>query len=116
MNENPPSPTGPQRTLPVELPANLEPAYCNLALIAHSPAEIVIDFARMLPAMPKARITSRVVLSPLVAKAFLRALSDNIAKYESQYGEIRLPDGPSLAERLFGKPTVDPQPEPPKEG
>jgi hypothetical protein len=116
MSEKTPSPSGPPRPLPVELPANLEPVYANLALIAHSPAEIVIDFARMLPAMPKARITSRVILTPLCAKAFLRALTENLAKFEAQYGEIRLPEGPSLAEQLFGKPAVDPQPEPPKEG
>jgi hypothetical protein len=116
MNENPPGATGTPRSLPVELPANLEPLYSNLALIAHSPAEIVIDFARMLPAMPKARITARIVLTPLCAKALLRALADNIAKYESLYGEIRLPEGISLAERLFGKPTIDPQPDTPKEG
>lgn len=116
MNENPPSSAGAPRPIPMELPANLEPVYSNLALIAHSPAEIVVDFARMLPGMPKARVTARIVLTPLCAKAFLRALSDNIAKYETQYGEIRLPEGVSLAERLFGKPTVDPQPDSPKEG
>jgi hypothetical protein len=109
-----PAPGAP-RPLPVELPGNLEPAYANLALIAHSPAEIVLDFARMLPAMPKARIVSRVVLTPLCAKALLRALTDNLAKYEAQYGEIRLPEGPSLAEQLFGKPAGGTQPESPKE-
>ena len=95
-------------TMPVEFPANLEPIYVNLALIAHSPAEIVIDFARMLPAMPKARVCTRVVLSPICAKLLLRALTENIGKYETQFGEIRVPEGPSLAEQLFRKPTIDP--------
>jgi hypothetical protein len=104
------------RPIPLELPGNLEPVYSNLALIAHSPAEIVIDFARMLPGMPKARVYSRVVLTPLCAKALQRALTDNLAKYEGKFGEIHIPEGPSLAEQLFGKPTVDPTPEPPKEG
>jgi hypothetical protein len=115
MSEPKPTPHAPQ-AFPVELPGNLEPAYANLAMIAHSPAEIVIDFARMLPGMPKARVVSRVVLTPLCAKAFLRALGDNIAKYETQFGEIKMPEGPSLAESLFGKPTGGPNPEPPQEG
>jgi hypothetical protein len=110
-----PAPQSP-RPIPLELPAALEPVYANLALIAHSPAEIVVDFARMLPGMPKARVAARVVLTPLVAKALLRALGENITKFEKQYGEIHLPEGPSLAEQLFGKPTGDPGPETPKEG
>lgn len=110
-----PVPSAP-RPIPLELPANLEPAYSNLALIAHSPAEIVIDFARMLPGMPKARVTARVILSPLCAKALLRALGENIAKFEKQFGEIHVPESPSLAEQLFGKPTGDTPTEPPKEG
>jgi hypothetical protein len=104
------------RPIPLELPAALEPVYANLALIAHSPAEIVIDFARMLPGMPKARVAARIVLTPLCAKALLRALGENVAKFEKQYGEIHLPEGPSLAEQLFGKPTGDAGPETPKEG
>jgi hypothetical protein len=116
MTEPQPTPPAAPRPLPLELPGNLEPAYANLALIAHSPAEIVIDFARILPAMPKARICARVILTPLCAKALLRALGENLAKFEKQYGEIRFPDGPSLAEQLFGKPTVDPSPDSPKEG
>jgi hypothetical protein len=116
MSEPSHPPASAPRPIPMELPVNLEPVYSNLALIAHSPAEIVIDFARMLPGMPKARIGARVVLSPLCAKALLRALGDNIAKFEKQFGEIHVPEGPSLAEQLFGKPTGDPSPDAPKEG
>jgi hypothetical protein len=116
MSESQPSTPSAPRPIPLELPGNLEPLYSNLALIAHSPAEIVIDFARMLPGMPKARVCARIVLTPLCAKALLRALTDNLTKFEGQYGEIHIPEGPSLAEQLFGKPTVDPTPEPPKEG
>ncbi len=114
----PPAPA--PRPIPLELPATLEPVYSNLALIAHSPAEIVVDFARMLPGMPKARVVSRVILTPLCAKALLRALGENIAKFEKQFGEIHVPEGPSLAEQLFGKPTgdtpTDTPPDAPKEG
>jgi hypothetical protein len=116
MSEPSKPPAAPPRQIPLELPGNLEPVYSNLALIAHSPTEIVIDFARILPGMPKARVVSRVVLTPLWAKALLRALGDNITKFEKQFGEIHVPEGPSLAEQLFGKPTGDPDPEPPKEG
>jgi hypothetical protein len=116
MSTPPNPPPNPPRAIPLELPGNLEPVYANLALIAHSPAEIVLDFARMLPAMPKARIVSRIVLTPICAKALLKALGDNLAKYETQFGEIRMPEGTSLAEQLFGKPTIDPPPDPPKEG
>jgi hypothetical protein len=119
MNENPAA--NPARALPIEYPSNLEPIYVNLAMIAHSPVEVVIDFARILPAMIKARVVSRVILSPLGAKILMRALTENIAKYETQFGEIRVPEGPSLAEQLFRKPASDPtpdnpQPEAPKEG
>jgi hypothetical protein len=116
MSEPKNPPASAPRQIPLELPGTLEPVYSNLALIAHSPAEIVIDFARILPGMPKARVAARVVLTPLCAKALLRALADNVAKFEKQFGEIHVPEGPSLAEQLFGKPTGDPTPESPKEG
>jgi hypothetical protein len=116
MSEPQPTPPAAPRPIPIELPGNLEPVYSNLALIAHSPAEIVIDFARILPAMPKARICARVILTPLCAKALLRALGENLANFEKQHGEIRMPEGLSLAEQLFGKPTGDPSPDSPKEG
>ena len=70
--------TTPQRTTPpvLELPADTRPAYANLARIAHSPADIVIDFAHLMPGESRARITSRVLMSPLSAKLLLRALTD----------------------------------------
>ncbi|MGB7537096.1 MAG: DUF3467 domain-containing protein [Anaerolineales bacterium] len=118
MSEPIKPPASAPRPIPLELPAALEPVYSNLALIAHSPAEIVIDFARMLPGMPKARVVSRVILTPLCTKALLRALGENIAKFEKQFGEIHVPEGPSLAEQLFGKPTgdTDTPTDTPKEG
>jgi hypothetical protein len=119
MSENPAA--NAVHALPLEYPSNLEPIYVNLAMIAHSPVEVVIDFARILPAMIKARVCSRVILSPLGAKILSRALAENIAKYETQFGEIRVPEGPSLAEQLFKKPPSDsPQdpshPDSPQEG
>jgi hypothetical protein len=66
--------------------------YSNLVLISHSPSEFVYDFIRVVPGMPKAKVHSRIIMAPQHAKGFLKALSDNIGKYESQFGEI-LPIG-----------------------
>jgi hypothetical protein len=62
--------------------------YSNLAVITHSNAEFVIDFVRVMPGMPKAKVKSRVLLTPQHAKRLMRALQDNIQKYESQHGKI----------------------------
>lgn len=62
--------------------------YSNLAIITHSNAEFVIDFVRVMPGMPKARVKSRVVLTPQHAKRLLRALKDNLEKYEAVHGKI----------------------------
>ncbi len=62
--------------------------YSNLAIITHSNAEFVIDFVRVMPGMPKARVKSRVVLTPQHAKRLLRALQDNLEKYEAVHGKI----------------------------
>ncbi len=97
----------------LELPAGIEPEYVNLARIAHSPSDIVIDFAHLLPGEPRAKIRSRVVMTPLSAKLLLRALTENIARYEAAYGEINVPVNSSLADNLF-RPFQQP-PEPPKE-
>lgn len=66
--------------------------YSNLAVIAHSCSEFVLDFIRVLPGMPKANVQSRIVLAPEHAKRLLRALQDNIEKYEAVMGPIRLPE------------------------
>jgi hypothetical protein len=85
----------------VEMPANLDAIYTNFALISHSPSEVLIDFARVLPNM-KARVQTRMVLTPLNAKLLLRALADNLSKFEAQYGEIIVPT--HLADQLFKPP------------
>ncbi len=70
-----------------------EGIYSNLAVISHSPAEFVIDFIRVMPGMPKAPVKSRIILTPEHAKRLLYALQDNIAKYESVHGMIKIPEG-----------------------
>lgn len=105
----PPKPAGPI----LEVPAGIEPEYVNLARIAHSPSDIVIDFAHLLPGEPRAKIRSRVVMTPLSAKLLLRALTENMARYEAAYGEINVPVNSTLADNLF-RPFQQP-PEAPKE-
>jgi len=66
--------------------------YANLAIITHSAAEFVLDFVRVMPGSPKANVQSRVIMTPSHAKALLRALDQNIVKYENEHGEIKMPD------------------------
>ena len=76
-------------SLQIELDESVaEGVYTNLVMIAHNPEEFVLDFIRVLPGVPKARVKSRVVVTPGHAKRLLAALADNLHKYESQYGEI----------------------------
>ena len=87
----------------VEVPPDLEATYANLAVISHSPSEIILDFARVLPNVPKARVYARVIVTPMNAKLLLRALQKNLERYESQFGEIPLPPGSDdLARQFFG--------------
>ena len=65
--------------------------YANFVVVTHSIAEFVLDFTRILPGVPKAKVHSRIIMAPQHAKTFLRALSDNINKFESKHGEIKLP-------------------------
>lgn len=64
--------------------------YSNLAVITHSQSEFVVDFVQMLPGIPKPKVASRIVMTPEHAKRLLMALRDNISKYESENGEIKL--------------------------
>ena len=63
--------------------------YSNLAIINHSPSEFIVDFIQMMPGVPKAKVKSRVILTPQHAKRLMKALMDNISKYEDQFGEIK---------------------------
>ena len=65
-----------------------EGSYSNLVMIAHSPEEFILDFIRVMPGVPKARVKSRIIVSPQHAKRLLNALADNISRYERAYGEI----------------------------
>jgi hypothetical protein len=66
-----------------------EGIYANFAAITHSPAEFVMDFIRVLPGTKKSRVHARIIMAPQNVKAFIKALEDNISKYEQRYGEIK---------------------------
>jgi hypothetical protein len=100
MSTTPPRPANPQ-PLPFEFPPGLELEYVNLVRIAHSPSELVFDFALLLPGMNSAKVSSRIVMSTLGAKLFYRALAENLAKYEAVFGEIPVPGENTLADHLF---------------
>lgn len=85
----------------IEIPPDLDATYANFAVISHSPSEIVIDFARVLPNTPTAKVHARIVTTPLNAKLLLRALQQNLERYEAQYGEIRIPSGGDDLTRQF---------------
>lgn len=70
-----------------------EGIYSNLAMITHSPSEFILDFIKMMPGVPKAKVKARLILTPQHAKRLLKALRDNIGKYESVHGEISVPEG-----------------------
>lgn len=78
-----------QQQMNIELSEEVaEGIYSNLAIIAHSQSEFVVDFIKMLPNVPKAKVKSRIILTPSHAKRLMSALADNIRKYENQFGVI----------------------------
>jgi tetrahydromethanopterin S-methyltransferase subunit G len=81
-----------QQQIEIDL-GTVEGVYSNLALITHSPAEFIIDFCRILPGMPKAKVVSRVIMTPQHAKLLMKALEDNIKKFEERFGEVKLQTG-----------------------
>ena len=86
---------------PLRMPENLQTKYSNMARISHTPSEIVLDFAQMLPGVHP-EVVSRVLMSPVAAKLFVQALNENVARYEAMFGPIKLPVGSSdLATTLF---------------
>lgn len=84
-----------QNQLNIELPEEVaEGVYSNLAVISHSPSEFVIDFVRMVPGVAKAKVKSRIILTPQHAKRLLFALGENIEKFEGVFGEVQSNEAP----------------------
>ena len=71
-------------------PAVAQGHYSNFVIIAHSPSEVILDFASMLPGMPKAKVGSRIILTPEHAKRLLHSLQENLANYEMNFGTIKV--------------------------
>jgi hypothetical protein len=94
-----------QPHLDIELSEEIaEGIYSNLAIITHSQSEFVIDFIKIMPGVPKARVKSRIVLTPQHAKRLVKALNDNIQKFEQMNGKIKdLENGFPMN---FGRPTA----------
>jgi hypothetical protein len=88
MNEQPQG-----QKINIELPEEAaQGIYSNLAIVSHSPSEFVIDFTRVLPGLKKAKVYSRIILSPKHAKLLAKTLNDNIKKFEEKFGEIKVED------------------------
>lgn len=88
-------------------PGEAEGIYANLVLLAHSPSEFILDFARILPGVPRAKVYSRIIMTPQNARSLLRALTARIESYESQHGKIR-EQGTSSPSRDIGFTTDAP--------
>jgi len=92
--------------LSIELSEEMaEGVYSNLAIITHSNSEFVIDFIKVMPGVPKAKVKSRIVLTPQHAKRLLMALGDNISKFEAVHGTIKNTEGMTVPMN-FGGPTA----------
>jgi hypothetical protein len=74
--------------------------------------EMMFDFARLLPGEETARLLQRIIMSPLGAKLLLRALTENLSRYETVFGEITIPAANTLADQLFRPPNNPPTPNP----
>jgi len=97
----------PENKLNIELPEEIaEGVYSNLAVIAHSNSEFVIDFLRLMPNVPKAKVKSRIVITPQHAKRLLSALAENIQRFEAQHGPIKESGSSNLPPMNFNTPTA----------
>jgi len=94
------------------LPEDLQPIFSNMIRVAHTPAEFILDYFKLLPGMQTVKVDSRIILTPLGAKMMLQALSENLQRYEATFGEIRVPAPPhTLADDLFHPGGFTPQDE-----
>lgn len=97
-----------QQQINIELTEEIaDGTYANLAIITHSFAEFVIDFVNVMPGVPKAKVKSRVVMTPQHAKKLMRALIDNVKRYESSNGVIKDQEQGGGMPFGFGGPTAE---------
>jgi hypothetical protein len=92
-----------QKQINIELPENIaDGSYANLAVINHSASEFIVDFINIMPGVPKAKVKSRIILTPQHAKRLVRALSENVKRFESVHGVIKDHDQASTPPINFG--------------
>jgi hypothetical protein len=95
-----------QNQIDIELSEDIaEGIYSNLAIITHSQSEFVLDFIKMMPGVPKAKVKARIVLTPQHAKRLVKALNDNVQRFEQTHGKIKDTDVNALP-LSFGGPTA----------
>lgn len=99
------------RKINIELPEDLKIIYANMVRVAHTPGEFIMDFSAILPGDMKPKIAARVVMAPLGLKLLHRALGENLVRYETTFGEIKMPESHTLADDLFNNPPTPPDPE-----
>ena len=96
-----------QNQINIELSEEVaEGIYSNLAIISHSHSEFIVDFVRLVPNVPKAKVKSRIILTPQHAKRLMMALADNIKRFEAQFGPIHEPETPPYPTMNFNTPTA----------
>lgn len=96
-----------QQQINIELTEEIaEGTYANLAIINHSAAEFIVDFINIMPGLPKAKVKSRVIMTPQHAKKFMRALIENVKRYEAQNGVIKDQEQGNVP-FTFGGPTAE---------
>lgn len=92
-----------ENQIQIELPEDIaQGTYSNLAIIAHSSSEFVIDFVRILPGLPKAKVQSRIIITPEHAKRLLYALNENINRFEAHNGVISADNSPGFLPPIDG--------------
>ncbi len=103
MSDNKPN----ENQLAIELTEDVaQGTYSNLAIITHSYSEFILDFVRVMPGIPKAKVKSRIILTPQHAKRLMKALKDNIGRYESNFGPIEDSEPMNPGPFKFGGPTA----------
>lgn len=97
-----------ENQISIELPEEIaEGTFSNLAIITHSNTEFVLDFIRVMPGIPKAKVKSRIILTPEHAKRLMIAMQDNIEKFEAANGRIKTQEEATSGFPMnFGGPTA----------
>ncbi len=94
-----------KRQLQIDLPEDkADGSYSNFTIVSHSGAEFILDFARITPGIPKAKVKSRIIMTPIHVKSLMKTLQDNIQKYETNFGKI--PEGNNMTAGFPGQVVV----------